>query len=296
MRLRRWIIVGGLVVIAAGVGAYLPKPVEGPERDLSLQPDAERGAYVMTVGGCIACHTDLENDGPALGGGEPLQTAFGDFIPPNITPDPEAGIGEWTLQDFSEAMSDGMGPGAMQHLYPSFPYDNYTLMTDQDIVDLYAALQEVEPVGTPAGDHRVSFPFNMRVLLAGWKTLFFEPRRFEPDPNRSDAWNRGKYLANGPGHCTACHTPRNALGARDDSRAFEGSSGTPGGNVPGITGAQLADEGYDHAGLVEALKTGFTPGFDVLGGPMGEVISESTSQWTDADLDAIATYLLDEQG
>ncbi len=294
--MRRGYVVLALVVLAGlGVAAWFFKPVEGPARDLSLAGDVTRGEYVMRLGGCIACHTDIANDGAYLAGGAAIKTQFGDFTPPNITSDPDAGIGSWTLAEFSDAMSNGKGPGMVEHLYPAFPYDNYTLMTDQDIVDIYAALMAVEPVATPAPGHRLSFPFNMRVLMLGWKNMFFTPERFKSDPARSPLWNRGNYLANGPGHCTACHTPRNALGGREDGRAFAGGEGTPGGRVPAITKARLVEEGYDRAALVDALKTGFTPGFNVLGGTMGEVIEEATSHWTDNDLEAVAAYLLDEE-
>ena len=293
--MKRWrVVIGVLAIIGVGAGAYVLKPVAGPQRDLTLSADATRGAYVLRLAGCVACHTDAANDGTPLAGGAPLKTPFGDFVPPNITPHPEAGIGGWTLAEFSDALSDGKGPGLLHHYYPAFPYDNYTLMSDQDVVDLYAALMAVEPVADPAPSHRVSFPFNIRAAMLGWKNLFFKPARFEPDPDRSVLWNRGNYLANGPAHCTACHTPRNLLGGRDDSRTLMGGSGTPGGKVPAITRTRLVAEGYDRAALVDALKTGFTPGFNVLGGAMGEVIEEGTAHWTDDDLNAIAAYLLDE--
>ncbi len=293
--MRRLLILVVIIgVFGLGVAAYLLKPVQGPERDLTLTADAARGAYLIRLGGCVACHTDVKNKVPELAGGAALKTVFGDFIPPNITPDPDAGIGRWTLAEFSNAMSNGQGPGLFNHYYPAFPYDNYALLSDQDIVDLYAGLMAVTPVATPAPPHRVSFPFNIRLANLAWKNLFFKAERFVPDPQKSEKWNRGAYLANGPAHCSACHTPRNILGARDDSLALAGGSGTPGGNVPAITKAALLEDGYDRATLIEALTTGFTPGFDILGGPMGEVIEESTAHWNDADLDALATYLLDE--
>lgn len=293
MRRFYWAL-GVVVIIGLGVAVYMLKPVAGPERDLTLTADAEQGAYLIRLGGCIACHTDLKNKGPELAGGVALKTPFGDFIPPNITPDPDAGIGSWSLAEFSDAMSNGKGPGLFNHYYPAFPYDNYTLLSDQDIVDLYAGLMAKTPVAKPAPAHRVSFPFNIRLAMLGWKNMFFTPKRFEADPEKSEMWNRGAYLANGPAHCSACHTPRNLLGGRDDGRAFAGGSGTPGGNVPAISKAKLLKEGYDRTTLIEALKTGFTPGFDVLGGPMGEVIEESTAHWKDEDLEALAVYLLDE--
>ncbi|UYN98311.1 MAG: cytochrome c [Devosia sp.] len=289
---KTWLVLGVLAVVGLGAAAYLLKPVSGPARDLTLVGDAARGDYLIRLGGCVACHTDAANGGAYLAGGAGLETPFGTFVPPNITSDAQAGIGSWTVQQFSDAMSNGMGPQG--HLYPAFPYENYTLMSDQEIVDLFAALMATEPVATPAADSDIPFPFNIRLAMAGWQNLFFRPARFEPDPDQSDLYNRGKYLAYGPAHCVACHTPRNAVGALEWDQALTGSPGGTGGRAPALTAEALVAEGYDVATLVQTLKDGFTPGFDVLGGSMGEVISDSTSHWTDDDLTALATYLLTE--
>lgn len=288
------VTLGILVVIGAALGAYFLRPVTGPARDLTLVGDAERGAYLLVLGDCVACHTDSAAGRAPFSGGPALKTPFGTFHAPNITPDPDYGIGKWTLAEFSNALSNGEGPGLMNHLYPAFPYDSYTLMSDQEIADLYAAVMALAPVAEPSVPHQIGFPFNIRLALAGWKNLYFTPRRFTPDPARSDVWNRGKYLVEGPAHCVSCHTPRNALGGSDEMRALAGSSGGPAGNVPGITRAQLIEAGYDKTMLIDALTTGFTPGFDVLGGAMGEVIEYSTAKWTQDDLDAVAEYLLSE--
>jgi mono/diheme cytochrome c family protein len=290
--MRRWIwVLAVLLVIGVGATIYFLKPVRGPERDLTLVGDAARGAYLIRIGGCVSCHTDAENGVAMLAGGPELETPFGTFIAPNITSDPDAGIGSWTIQQFSEALSNGEGPQG--HLYPTFPYEAFTLMSDQDVVDLFAGLKEVPPVAQPAPPHRVNFPFNIRLAMAGWKNLFFTPRRFEPDPSKSEEWNRGAYLANGPGHCVVCHSPRNVLGAIEAGREFTGNpGGGPGGKTPSITAEDLADDGYDATTLPEALLTGFTPDFDVLGGAMGEVVRDATSHWTDADIAAVTAYLL----
>lgn len=288
---KRWWVLAALVVIGAAGAAYFLKPVTGPARDLTLTGDAARGNYLVRLGGCVACHTDTANNGAFLAGGAGLETPFGTFVPPNITSDASAGIGSWTLAEFSNAMSNGMGPQG--HLYPAFPYENYTLMSDQEIADLYAALMATEAVSTPAAQSQIPFPFNIRLLMAGWQNLFFHPQRFQPEEGQSDVFNRGKYLAYGPAHCVACHTPRNALGALEWDKAFTGSPGGTGGKAPALTKAALEEAGYDVETLVQTLKDGFTPGFDVLGGPMGEVIADSTSHWTDEDLTAVATYLLD---
>ena len=291
--MRRWVgVVGVLAVIGLGAGAYLLKPVNGPPRDLTLVGDVERGNYLIRLGGCVACHTNNQAGTGFLAGGMGLQTQFGTFVPPNITSDATAGIGGWTLAQFSDAMSNGMGPQG--HLYPAFPYENYTLMSDQEIADLYAALMATEPVSTPAAPSAIPFPFNIRLAMAGWKNLFFAPKRFEPEAGQSDSYNRGKYLAFGPAHCVACHSPRSELGALDWDQALTGSPGGTGGKAPPLTRAALLEEGYDVDSLAQTLADGFTPGFDVLGGAMGEVIADGTAQWTDADRQAVAEYLLAE--
>lgn len=291
--MRRWLVVlGVLAVIGLGAGVYLLRPVSGPARDLTLVGDVERGNYLIRLGGCVACHTDSANGRAFLSGGAGLATPFGTFVPPNITADPEFGIGGWTLAQFSDAMSNGMGPQG--HLYPAFPYENYTLMSDQEIVDLYAALMATEPVSEPAPDSVIPFPFNIRLAMAGWQNLFFSPARFVPEAGRSESYNRGKYLAYGPAHCVACHSPRNALGALDWGQALAGSPGGTGGRAPALTRQALLDEGYDEQTLAQTLLDGFTPGFDVLGGAMGEVIRDSTAQWTDADRAAVAEFLMAE--
>jgi mono/diheme cytochrome c family protein len=289
MRFLRWLLLV-VVVIGIGVAVYLFKPVNGPARDLTLTADAEHGAYVLTLGGCVACHTDTKNNGPMLAGGAPLRTPFGDFVPPNITPDPDAGIGRWTLAEFSDALSNGHGPNG--YLYPPFPYTSYTTMTDQDVVDLYAALKQVPPVDKPAPPHAVGFPFNIRLANLAWQNLFFTPRRFQPDPNHSEVWNRGAYIANGPGHCVECHSPRNMFGAIEKGKEFTGApKGSVGGRAPALTAEALAPF-YEEADIEDTLKTGVSSSGDDLGGEMAEVVKDSTSKLTDADRHAIAAYLL----
>lgn len=290
---RRYIFLALLLVFGLAGITYFVSPLGGPGRNLNLTGDVVRGQYVIRVGGCVACHTDIAGGGAYLAGGLPLKTPFGDFVPPNITSDKQAGIGAWSVAEFSDAMTKGLGP-AGKHLYPSFPYDSYTKMSDQDIVDLYAALMATEPVAQKAADHNVGFPFNIRLAMQGWKRLFFTPERYEPDANRSGRWNRGAYLANGPAHCGACHTPRNLFGAAIKDQHF---AGTPSGTrpfFPAIDSATLKERGYDEATLIDAITGGFDPDFDTLGGAMGEVINESLVHWTKEDLSALAAYLLDQ--
>jgi mono/diheme cytochrome c family protein len=289
--MRRWVWIVLAVVVLAGIGvaAYMLRPVRGPERDLTLVGDASRGAYLIRIGGCVTCHTDSKNGGIPFAGGAALVTPFGSFYPPNITSDPDAGIGDWTLAQFSDAISNGEGPQG--HLYPAFPYESYTLMSDQEVTDLFAALREIPAVKTPAPPHELAFPFNIRLLMAGWKNLFFHPHRFVPDPNQSAEWNRGAYLANGPGHCVTCHSPRNIFGAIPAGEEFTGNpAGGPGGKTPGLNYESLSTDAFEVPDIVETLRTGMTV-TGPLKGAMAEVVRDETSQWTDADRQAVATYV-----
>lgn len=288
MRAWQWAVLV-IAVVGMGVGAFLLRPVNGPARDLALTGDATRGAYLLRLGDCISCHT--VKGGPELAGGPALPTQFGTFYGPNITSDPEHGIGRWTLAQFSRAISDGEGPQG--NLYPAFPYQHYTLMSDQEVADLFAALQATTPVATPSRPHDVGFPFNVRLALAGWQNLFFSPRRYEVDAAHSERWNRGRYLVEGPGHCVMCHSPRNWLGGIDPGTELTGNpAGGTGGKAPALTAARLQERGYDVPALSSALTDGFTPDFDLLGSAMREVIADGTSRWTAEDREAVASYLL----
>jgi mono/diheme cytochrome c family protein len=292
MRLWLWII-GIVVVIGASAGFYMLTPVRGPARDTTLVGEVARGTYLIRLGGCVTCHTDPKDKDAMLAGTHSagLKTPFGEFFPPNITSSKSAGIGNWTLAQFAAAMSDGEGPDG--HLYPAFPYDSYTLMSDQEIVYIYAALEAAPASDTPSTPHQVSFPFNVRLAMAGWKHLFFHPQRFAADASQSAEWNRGKYIVFGPGHCVTCHSPRNLLGGLEAGRELSGNAGGgPGGKAPSILKADLEKHDYDKDALIQTLTDGFTPGFDNLGGAMGEVVADETSQWTDEDRAAVAEYLM----
>ncbi len=292
MRPLAWVL-ALIVVIAGGIGIYMLTPVRGAVRDTALAGDAARGAYLLRLGGCVTCHTDPTNKDAVLAGSQSagLKTPFGTFYPPNITSSKEHGIGNWTLAQFASALSDGEGPQG--HLYPAFPYDTYTQMSDQEVADLFAALQAVPAIESPSRPHDVAFPFNQRWLMAGWKHLFFHPQRFAPDATKSAEWNRGRYIVYGPGHCVTCHSPRNALGGIDPGQELGGNPGDgPGGKAPPLLKASLEKHQYDVDSLASTLNVGFTPELDSLGHAMGEVIEDETSQWTDADRKAVATYLM----
>lgn len=289
-RRSRWWL-AAIALAGIGMAIYFLKPVTGPARDLTLVGDAARGAYIIRLGGCDACHTDHDHNGPYLAGGAPLATPFGTFYPPNITPDQKTGIGSWTLAQFSDAISNGDSPHG--NLYPVFPYNDLTLMSDQEVVDLYAAIRTAPAVTGTAPANEVIFPLNFRLLVSGWKNLFFSPHRYRNDPSHSVQWNRGAYLANGPTHCVACHSPINALGAVVDGKHFAGNpTGGTGGKAPPLTPLALIQDGYTEDSLAKTLKTGITPNAGKVGAEMGPVIRDETSHWTDDDLKAVAIYLL----
>jgi mono/diheme cytochrome c family protein len=288
----RVIVVALAVMLGGGLfWLLLPWPLHPPT--VTQAGDAKRGEYVLRLGGCAACHTDAKNHGQFLAGGRVLKTPFGTFYPPNITPDPMSGIGGWSTGAFVQAMTEGRSPGG-RPLYPAFPYTSYTRMTRQDLVDLKAYLDTVKPVANRVPAHDLKFPFGFRPLLKGWQLLFFHSGTFRPDPAKSESWNRGAYIVNGPGHCGECHTPRNALGAPEHDRFLAGTRDGPDGKtVPNITPNRENGIGdWSKTDITFALQTGILPSGDVLGGAMGEVIEDATSHLTPDDRAAIAEYLL----
>lgn len=292
--LRRLIIIGGaLALVAGGIVLALPVP-QGPKRDLfGLEGDVARGAYLARIGGCFACHTDAKAGGAVLAGGAAIETPFGTFYGPNITTHETDGIGAWTREEFAAAVADGVAPDGT-HYFPVFPFTHYAAYSDQDLADLWAAFRTVPPVEGEALPHDLVFPVGERLLASRWKALFHEPETIEPDSSRSDAWNRGRWLAEGPGHCSACHTPRDLFGASSDDRLFEGGAGPDGEFIPAITPDTLRKEGWAADDIALALRTGIKPDGDALGGSMGEVVTGATRFWSGEDLEAIATYLLGE--
>ncbi|MCF4098636.1 c-type cytochrome [Maritalea mediterranea] len=258
----------------------------------TLEGNAQRGAYLARMSGCIACHTDAENGGAPLAGGVELATEFGTFYSPNLTMSAQHGMGEWTIEMFAKAVRQGVSPDGEPY-YPSFPYPFYAKLTDQDIADLWAAFQTVPGVDEPSKPHQMRFPYNMRAGLKVWRAAFLNPKPFEPDPSQSKAWNRGKYIVEGPAHCGACHTPRNFAGAREASFKFQGADKLPdGGKSPSIHSFALKEKGWTQSTLAYALKSGIKPDGDVFGGSMVEVVRDGTSFLTPQDLEAIATYLV----
>jgi mono/diheme cytochrome c family protein len=289
MRRLAWLVL--VVLVAAAAWLLVPRTPTPPA--VNAVGDPARGEYVLHMAGCLSCHTDAKNGGQPLAGGRALPTDFGTFYSPNITPDPETGIGGWSTEAFVQALTEGLSPSG-QHYYPAFPYTAYTRMTEQDLADLKAYLDTVPPVPNQVRPHDLSFPFSFRPLLLGWKMLFFDDGPILPDPNQSESWNRGAYLVNGPGHCGECHTPRNILGGPKPNRRLAGTERGPDGKaVPNIT-PQEGDGigGWSATDVTFMLQTGLLPDGDAVGGAMGDVIEDNTSHLTPEDRAAIAEYLL----
>ena len=249
-----------------------------------------RGEYLVRAGGCFSCHTAAGEQ--PLAGGRALATPFGTFYSPNITPDPDTGIGRWTDAQFLRALREGVRPDGANY-FPVFPYQSFTGITDSDALAIKAYLFSVSPVRQDNRPHDVAFPFSWRALQTGWKLLFFTPGPFQPAPERSAAYNRGAYLATALAHCGECHTPRNILGAMRSSLRFAGTPDGPDGQlVPNITPDPGTGIGkWEKGDVVELLKTGTTPEQSKVKGAMRETIQDGLKYLSDADLEAIADYL-----
>ena len=263
----------------------------------SYTPNLDNGRTMFNVGGCASCHA-VPNKNPdkvdrtQLGGGLALKSPFGTFYAPNVSPDPKDGIGNWSEANFVTALWKGTSEHG-NNLYPAFPYTSYQHMRLDDVRDLFAYLKTLPPVSGKARRHDLSFPFNERRLLGGWKLLFLHGRPFVPDPAQSAQWNRGAYLVNGPGHCAECHSPRNMLGGIIDSERFAGGPAPDGdGWVPNITpvGLKQGNTVWSEKDIASFLDDGMSPSGDFAGGSMAEVI-RNTSLLRPDDRAAIAAYI-----
>lgn len=296
-RLVAGLVVAGLVAAAAVAATWWQdEPVERPaqRRPAAGAAEINRGAYLARVGNCAGCHT--ARGGQAYAGGRGIPTPFGTVYAGNLTPDAQTGLGRWSAEDFWQAMHQGRSRDG-RLLTPAFPYTAFTHVTRADSDALYVYLQSLSPVVQPAPAHALRFPFNTQVALAVWRALYFSPAAPERAPGadarseQSAQWLRGAYLVRGLGHCAECHAPRNGMGAAQDAEQL------PGGRLPqqawfapalGPHGGQaLMDQRDD---LVQLLRTGAAK-HGTAGGPMAEVVVNSTQHWTDDDLQAAALYL-----
>jgi mono/diheme cytochrome c family protein len=258
------------------------------EADWAATPEnIARGAYLARAGDCIACHT--ARGGAAYAGGRALETPFGRMYGPNITPDRETGIGAWSADDFWNALHNGKSRDG-RLLYPAFPYTNYTKVTRADSDALFAYLQSLAPQRQPNRPHELRFPYNQQALLAAWRLLYFTPGVFAQDQRRDAQWNRGAYLVEGLGHCSACHSTRNRFGASEGVLSG-GLIPTIGWYAPSLTaGAEAGLGDWDTAHIVQLLQTGVSPRGTAVG-PMAEVVARSLQHLAPGDLMAMATYL-----
>lgn len=256
---------------------------DGNDADL-----VKRGEYLARAGDCIACHT--ADKARPFAGGLPIGTPFGTLYTPNITPDPETGIGRWSDTDFLRAMQQGIGKSG-EHLYPAFPYAEYTRVTERDLLAIRAYLNTLTPIRYTPPPNELSFPFNQRWLMFFWKLFNFREGRFVPDPKQSPQWNRGAYLVEGLAHCEECHTPRNFTQGLASSDRFSGAV-QAGWRAFNITPDKAGGIGnWSDDDVVRYLGTGAVPGRANAAGPMADVVADSTQYLTREDLRSIAVYL-----
>ncbi len=282
--------------IVSAVAVFLFVAVSTPSSAIAAagQSDIELGLYLSKAGNCMSCHTRA--NGEPFAGGVSFKTPFGIIYSTNITPDPETGIGAWTLDDFTRALREGKGPDG-KHLYPVFPYTSFTMASDAEVAALFAYFQSLPPVKYSPPDNDLGFPYSQRWALGMWKALYFDEGRFEPDPGQSAEWNRGAYLVRGMAHCGMCHTPRNFLGAQKDGLELTGASYTD--EIDGkvltwsatnLTSAASGLGSWTVDELVSYLKKGVSSRAGVFG-PMNEVVVDGTRHLEEQDLRAMAVYL-----
>jgi len=270
----------------------MPHEVTYPTIDYGTGPEAERikrGEYLAKAGDCIACHT--VPGGKAFAGGLPVETPFGTIYAPNITPDKETGIGNWTEDEFDRAMREGINPHG-EFLFPVFPYVFYDKLSRQDVDDIKAYMDKIPAVHLENKALDMPWPFNMRILQSFWRFMFFDfssyKGEFVPDTTQSQEWNRGAYLVEGLGHCAMCHTPINAMGSWERKYDLTGAT-VQGYRAPNISASRTKDIPIDE--IVDVFLKDKTFQGGQVQGPMLEVNHDSLRYLTVADLKAIATYI-----
>jgi mono/diheme cytochrome c family protein len=253
----------------------------------------EKGRYLTSAADCVACHT-IPQIGVPFAGGRSIETPFGNITSANITPDQETGIGAWTDDQFDNAVRRGVRPDGSR-LYPAMPYSYYTKMSREDVIAIKAYLMTLRPEHKAVQTNTLPFPFNIRAVMHVWDWLYFKDERFKPNPQKSDEWNRGAFLVVGPGHCGACHTPKNFLGADKGSQYLRGYN-LQGWFAPDLTNDERTGLGrWSVDDIVAFLKTGHNR-VGAAVGPMAEEVTHASSAMSDSDLKAIATFLKDQAG
>ncbi|MGO4578456.1 c-type cytochrome [Cupriavidus sp. 2TAF22] len=294
-RKRNWLLAAATTAATTAAGLIATAmpwrapiaPVAPPAPGFYSAATIERGRLVAAAGDCAVCHT--APGGVRNAGGLALDTPFGTIYSTNITPDPETGIGNWSYAAFERAMREGIHRDG-RHLYPAFPYTAFAKVSDPDLQSLYAYLMAAEPVRARAPETALAFPYNLRPLMAGWNLLFHRAKPFEADPARSAQWNRGAYLAEGLGHCSACHSPRNALGAERGGRAYLGGGEAEGWEAPALSTLSRAPVPWTEQSLFAYLRQGYAPHHGAAAGPMAPVVEE-LALLPEEDVRAIAHYV-----
>ncbi|MEO9339880.1 cytochrome c [Mesorhizobium sp. SB112] len=297
MGIARGITLAAGVALVVGAGAFwllsAPQKLEAATIAKLTPGDAAKGERIFWAGGCASCHAAAGAEGDALlqlAGGRELKTPFGTFVPPNISPDQNDGIGSWSAEDFANAMLKGVSPSG-EHFYPAFPYASYARMTPEDVSDLFAYVKTLPPVQGRAAENDLSFPYSFRRGVGLWKRLNLSAEPVAALPNDAEPQvMAGRYLVEGPGHCGECHTPRDAMGGTDKSQWLAGAVAAEGGGVvPNITPEGGIGE-WSAGDIENYLETGFTPDFDSVGGTMVDV-QKNMAKLTGEDRAAIAAYL-----
>lgn len=288
----RKLLVGVAALVVLGFAIFWFLTIPGSVGATALGPHApnlENGRTMFLAGGCASCHaTPGQEDRTRLGGGLALNSPFGTFYSPNISPHPRDGIGNWTEAQFVTAMLKGTSPEG-RHYYPAFPYSFYQHMRLEDVRDLFAYLKTLPAIEGRVRGHDLPFPFNMRRGVGLWNLVYLDGRTFAPDPAKSGQLNRGAYLVEALAHCAGCHSPRNSLGGIVASQRFAGGPNPTGkGWVPNITQRGLKD--WSDKDIAYLLETGLTPDGDSAGGNMAPVV-RNISQLSPADRLAIAAYI-----
>jgi mono/diheme cytochrome c family protein len=291
-RPRRILLILAIMVVAVAIAgfaiAWRPSiaAIAPPARESFAAADISRGGELSALGDCVVCHTT--RNGRPFAGGRGVQTPFGTVFATNITPDPATGIGRWSPPAFRRAMRDGIDREG-GHLYPVLPYPHFIHATDDDLAALYAFLMTRRPVAQEPRRNELDFPFNVRALLAGWNLLFLRHDAWRPDEARTPEWNRGAYLVEAVGHCGACHTPHNFLGAEKPAQTLAGGE-AEGWDAPALRTGTVAPTTWTVDALTRYLRTGFDSGHGVAAGPMTEV-TQQLAAVPDADVHAMAVYI-----
>ena len=285
-----------IVIGVAGVfvlgwhSAYAP--VESVDASAFDAGTVARGKMLASAGYCATCHT--ASDGERNAGGRPLKTGFGTIYSTNITPDVATGIGAWSEEAFARSMREGISRDGSE-LFPAFPFDHFTKLTDDDVAAIYAYLMSQPAVTAPSKSNQLPFPLNVRSLQAGWKLLYLDQGTYKAQSEKDQEWNRGAYLAEGLGHCGACHTPRNALGAEQSDQPYAGAL-IEGWQAPALTAKNPAALPWTVDELTAYLRSGATALHGVAAGPMSEVVHDGLSALPDSDIRAIAVYFASQNG